>query len=475
MGTARAGGPDWARLRAHLDGDVVLPGDAAYPVAKQLASGTFDHVNPAAVAYCESTADVRTCLLFARDLGIRVAPRSGGHSAAGYSTTTGLVLDTSRLDRVHVGPSTVTFGPGLQGVDAVAALAPHGLAMITGNSPTVRAGGYLQGGGLGPLSRKYGVGCDRLVSAEVVLASGRVVRCDAHTAPDLFWALRGGGGGNFGVVTRFEVRPVSITRLPTYLVMWPWAAAARVVAAYQEWLVQAPDDLDTNLTIVAPGPEPVVLVSGSWLGPGSVDAQLDALIAEAGAPLSRTVTELSYRDAMMTTFGCADKTVEQCHRVGDNPAAVLPRHTYSYGRGRMISQPLTAAAIDEALTAFDAPSAPGQFRAMGLSGLAGRMNTPARTDTAYVHRTSLALFGYAAGLPGFTPTPEEQTASDAWLDGGMAVATRHGNGESYVNTVDARLPDWRTAYYGENYERLVRVKRRYDPYTFFRFPQAIGT
>lgn len=176
----------------------------------------------------------------------------------------------------------------------------------------------------------------------------------------------------------------------------------------------------------------------------------------------------------MRAFGCADKTTEQCRRVGDTPEAVLARHSFAAGRGRMISQPVPAAGIDEMLTAFAAPGAPVQFKVMNLTWLGGRVNRPARTDTAYVHRSTLAILGYTASLPTFTPTPDDEAAVARWTDGGLAVANRYGNAENYQNTVDSRLTDWRGAYYAENYPRLVRLKRRYDPHRLFRFPQAIG-
>ncbi|GAB1515930.1 FAD-binding oxidoreductase [Actinophytocola sp. KF-1] len=476
-GQASATGPDWTRLRAHLTGDLVLPGDAAYPVAKQLDSGYFDTISPQGVAYCATVGDVRTVLAFAQYNDLHVAVRSGGHNAAGWSTTTGLVLDTSRLKALSAGASTVTFGPGTHGVDAVGALSPQGLAVVTGSCPTVCAGGYIQGGGFGPLSRKHGMACDRLVSAQVVLADGAVVRADATTNPDLFWAIRGGGGGNFGVVTRYEVRPIQVSRLPNFLLTFPFDAAPAVLAAYQDWMGAAPDDLEANVTVLQAGPAPTVMLSGTWQGgdPAGLTPYLDALVSAVGvAPQSRTVTDLSYRDAMMRTFGCADKTTEQCHRVGDTPEAVLPRHTYGVGRGRMIGSPLSATAIDEALTAFTSPGATGQFKVLNLSWLAGRINRVPRTATAYVHRNTLGILGFTATLPTNTPTPEQEAAVATWTDAGKAVADRYGNGENYQNTVDSRLSDWRTAYYAENYPRLQRVKHCYDPAGFFRFPQAVG-
>jgi FAD/FMN-containing dehydrogenase len=471
----------WLRLRRRLDGDLILPGDTAYPTARQLDNGYFDTVEPSAIAYCATVADVRAVLRFAQDEDVATAVRSGGHSAAGYSTTTGVVLDVSRLDRIEVGPSTVSLGPGTQGVDLVAALAPYGAAAVTGNCPTVCAGGYLQGGGIGPLARKYGVASDRVVAAQVVLADGRVERVSAHHEPELFWALWGGGGGNFGVVTRFEIRPAAVDRMVTYSLVWPWSRAAQVIAAFQPWLRRAPHDLAGNLNLVVqnafPGAVPSVSVSGGWFGggPESLIPYLDALIAAVGtAPVRNQVDDLTYSQAMMRYFGCADRTVDQCHRAGTTPEALLPRHSYVVNRGRLLDGPLPPAAVDALLAAFESAPTAGQLRVVSWAGLGGRINEVDPAATAYVHRSAQFYVAVTAGLPTFTPSSVEETASRSWADGCFAVIAPHG-AEGQVNFIDPALPDWRTAYYGANYSRLARIKRRYDPHGFFRFPQAVGS
>lgn len=465
---------DWSRLAGRVD--LVLPGDPAYTVAKQLDSGYFDRVNPAAVAYCETAADVRDCLLFAQDNDLRFAVRSGGHSAAGYSTTTGLVLDVSRVDTVTVGPRTVTLGPGTQAVDAIAALAPHGLSLVTGNGGTVCAGGFLQGGGIGSQTRKFGVGSDRVRSADVVLADGRLVRCSPTCEPDLFWALRGGGGGNFGVVTRFEIAPTGITSQTSFTLTWPLDHAVAVVSAFGPWLAGRPDDLAPNLTVMWPaGGQPVVLLSGAWYGePAALAPHLDELVSAVAPPAGRFSDTMPYQQVMMRMYGCADKSVPQCHRIGDNPDALLPRHTYSVERGRMVDTPLDAAGAAAALAAFEADPVPGQSRFLNLLGLGGAVNRVPRTATAYVHRTAQYYLGFSAGLATFTPSDEDRAAVDAWADRCWSVADTYGNGESYVNFISPDIPDWRRAFYRENYARLVRTKRAYDPYSVFTFPQAVG-
>lgn len=202
---------DWTRLAGRLQGDLVLPGDANYPYAKQLQFATFDWVNPQAIAYCETIADVQACVRVARRNGVDVRVRSGGHNFEGWSTGPGLVIDVSRLNHVSVGASTVHMGPGAASIDALAALAPYNKQIIAGTCPTVCPGGFLSGGGIGNQTRRFGLGADRLVSAKVVLADGSVVHCSPTRDSSLFWALRGSGGGSFGIVVDFA--PPCSTRL----------------------------------------------------------------------------------------------------------------------------------------------------------------------------------------------------------------------------------------------------------------------
>jgi FAD/FMN-containing dehydrogenase len=478
-----AGTTPWETLRARLGGTLVLPSDADYARARQQYWSEFDSSRPDAVAYCASAEDIATCLLFAQDYDIPVAPRSGGHSPAGYSTTTGLVIDMSRLNAIAAGRSTVTVGAGAQQIDALSLLAPSGLALPGGSCPTVGAAGFVQGGGYGLLTRRYGMACDRLVSAEAVLASGRTVRCSADEEPDLYWALRGGGGGNFGVVTRFELTPIRIDELgplTTYTLTWPGDAAADAVVAWQEWIRDAPRALGTQLTVVlsdaGPGAMPVVGVSGAYSGdPGPVNELLDRLVSLVGrVPSARTAETASYQASMMSVYGCATRTSDQCHRVGSSAAAELPRGAFLLARNRMFGTPIPRAGVERILAAFDADRAPGHTRSIACAALGGKVNDLLRTETAYVHRDTQFLMVVADGLPNGAPDPDTRAAADAWTAGCFSALTPYSNGETYQNYPDPALTDWQSSYYAENYDRLVATKRHYDPHGFFRFPQAIG-
>ncbi|WP_103341802.1 FAD-binding oxidoreductase [Amycolatopsis sp. CA-126428] len=479
---ARAGGPtiDWPQLGRHLQGTLVLPGNSSYAEAKQLFFSEFDAINPAAIAYCRSAADVATCLKFAHDNSIRATARSGGHSPAGFSLTSGLVIDVSRLDAVSGDAAAVVLGPGAQQVDVLDALAPAGLAFPGGLCPTVGAGGFVQGGGIGMLTRRYGLACDHLVAAEVVLADGRRVCAREDEEPDLFWALRGGGGGNFGIVTSYTVTPVPVTRMINFSTSWSWDDAAAVLSGWQHWAAGGPRQIGSGLTIqlsdAAPGNVPIVAIFGAWTGtPEDLDAALDDLQAKIGrAPASRVTQDLTYRDAMMQRYSCSDKTVGQCHRVGTSPGALLPRTGFTVERSRLYGTALPASAVDEVLTAFAADRRPGHGRGIhGACLFGGRAGEVAPDATAFVHRSAEISLSFSAALPTSTPAAEDKAAAEAWAATGLGVLSKY-SGSTYQNFVDPRLADWRSAYYGANYDRLAAVKHAYDPYRFFTFPQAIG-
>ncbi|KOU56527.1 hypothetical protein ADK55_13050 [Streptomyces sp. WM4235] len=470
----------FARLRERLTGRLVLPQDPTYDLAKQLQMARYDAIRPQAVAYCANSADVAHCVRFAQDHGLHAAVRSGGHSQAGYSTTTGLVIDVSRLSSIRPGRDTVRLGPGSQGVDILNTLAPLGIQLGSGTCPTVAIGGWVQGGGLGLTARAFGMGSDRLVSARVVLADGSVVDTSAAEHPDLYWALRGGGGGNFGVVTDLELRPVDAPSMTVYTLTYDGAHAADVLLAWQDWMADAPRELASELFVILPadspeGTAPTVVVSGAHVGAlAAADRHLDRLIASAGRPTtSREAAQLPYQQAMMKVYGCADATVEECHRIGYSPRATLPRESYATYRNVYFDRRWPPATAQAALAVLQSDPRPGQFRFLGLFSYGGRINEVAPGATAFVHRDVLFEAGFQVGLPVGDPAAQDRERAQAWVDGGYATLYPRSSRRSYQNYMDPALTNWREAYYGRNYARLRSVKRAYDPHRFFRFAQAV--
>ncbi|HEX6344425.1 FAD-binding oxidoreductase [Umezawaea sp.] len=471
---------DWEHLRPRLRGDLLLPEDGGYDRAKQLQIAEYDAVHPLAIAYCATASDVREAVLFAAGADLHVTVRAGGHNFAGWSTTEGLVLDVSRMDHVGVPSATVRLGPGVRSVEAVTELARHGVQTATGVCPTVCVAGYTTGGGIGWQTRKFGLAGDRLASADLVLADGSLVHCSAEQEPDLFWALRGGGGGNFGVVVGLEVVPTSVPRIVNFTVVWAWDDALDVLDRWQHWMASAPVELSSEIGVVmmdaAPDATPFVMMHGGYFGPReSFDALLEQLCHAAGArPTTVQADDLPYEQAMLRLYRCEDMTPAQRRRVGTTPEALLPRQGFVRERHRMFSAEMSRDAVAAALHVFDDDRRAGQFRYLALTALGGVPNEMPRDATAYVHRDARFLVKYTLIGEDASPGEEELAAAVTWVDRGFAVIDPLSNGHSYVNYPDPALRDWRWSYYGGNYERLVEVKKAYDPEGFFRFPQSIG-
>lgn len=475
---AGAAGDGWDTLRRRLTGELVLPADAGYPLAKQNQFAEFDAVRPQGIVFAEEPGDVSAAVRFARRRGLSIRTRSGGHNYRGWSTGDGLVVDLSRINHARVTGDTVHLGPGAQSIDALAALAPTGKQVIAGTCPTVCPGGFLSGGGIGYQTKKFGIGSDRLVSARVVLADGELVRVSADRDADLFWALRGGGGGNFGIVVDFEVRPIDAPRMVFFNTTWAWADAQQVFAAWQQWHLTSPRELGSALIFMlpdaAPGAEPLVIITGGYHGrQAELDAELNRLGTLAGAtPTSRAVSDLPYHEGMRTAYGCDQLTQDQCHREGTNPDALLHRTGLLREGYRFFNRAFTPAELSAVIAAWDAGRVPGQRRFLHAMSLGGQAKQPAADATAFVHRDAEFIIGFTTQLD--APTPESVADAEAVVAAGSAVLGPIGSG-AYVNFPGSHLPDWAQQYYGANYPRLVRVKRRWDPDNVFRHPRSIGS
>lgn len=481
-GTARAltkSGINWNQLSGHLQGRLVRPADASYPTAKQLYLAQFDGTQPQAIAYCASSADVALCLGFAQDNALSIAARSGGHSAGGYSTTPGLVIDVSGLNSVTLGPDSATIGPGAELVDITNTLAPAGLAISGGYCPTVAAGGYLQGGGVGLFTRSMGIASDKVTQAEVVLADGRVVTASAQQHSDLYWALRGGGGGNFGVVTSYTITPSPLSTISVGELYWTYDQALDFLDGWTRYVADAPWTIGGGSRIMlpdaAPGKVPVVALILGSVDPAGFAAEIDRLVAMIGhAPATKQVITAPYQPILMGLYGCNNLTVDECHLVSSAfPGAEVPRSALGLERGRMFSHAMPRAGWEKALAIFDTERLAGQSHELQVSGLGGAANALARTATAYVHRDTLFMANFLASNVTGPVSGEARAAAERFVDAGFAVLDPYSNRESYQNFIDPRLPDWRRSYYAENYPRLTRVKRDYDPYHLFRFAQSI--
>ncbi|HEY5836797.1 FAD-binding oxidoreductase [Streptomyces sp.] len=477
---AGSNGASWSQLRSRLQGTLVLPSDPGYTTAKQLDLGQFDVISPKAVAYCVSSADVALCLKFAQDNDLPFAVRSGGHSTGGYSTSTGLVIDVSKLNSITVGSSTVRVGTGAQGVDVIDALAPHGLAVVGGYCPTVAVGGFYQGGGLGLLTRSAGVGSDQIVSAKVVLADGRTVTASPTSNRDLFWAIRGGGGGNFGVVTSYDLKPATVNQVGLINLAFSWDKAVDMLEGYARWTLDAPRGIGGGAFIQLPDAasgtpaHPVVFLASTGT-PTELESEAARLIALTGAPVQQSPTAvMPYQQLMMNFFRCGGDTVAQCHRADTTPGGILPRPAFGLQRSRIFTELPSRSMWEKAAALFETLRQPGQIHILEVLPLGGAVSDVARTDTAFVHRDGLFTVNYLSDIEDPAAADSAgRAAAQQFVDDGFAILDPESAGETYQNFIDPGLSDWRRSYYAENYPRLAYVKTKYDPYRAFSFAQSI--
>lgn len=381
---------------------------------------------PRLVVRCRSVSDVVRAVEYARTTGDRVAIRGGGHCFAGRSSTDGILFDLSGLDGIAVAGGVATIGAGARLGHLYAALHGYGRTLPAGCGATVGIAGLTLGGGIGLLGRQHGLTCDRLVGARVVLADGSVVDCDEDREPDLFWALRGAGGGQFGVVTslRFDtIAEPMTTRIEAH-----WPDVEELAVAWQSWAPDAPDEVTVNLTLGAGA----TLFGASTLDEGSTRELLRGLTDRAFELRSG----LPYH-TLKSTFG---DPLERTIRI----------------RSEFFSRALS----EDTLAPLLAPLGSGR-RQLTFTAMGGAYNRVAEDATAFAHRGERFLLEHIAD-PG-----------DPWVDRSWATAHADGSGRVYPNFPDPALDDWAAAYHAGNGSRLAAIKHAYDPDRFFDFHQAI--
>jgi len=438
-----------------LDGDVVVPGGSRYASARQLWDTRFDVLKPRAIAYCANVADVERVVRWSRSTGIHVVPRSGGHSYGGYSSGNGVVVaDVSRLSGVAVSGTRATVGAGAKLIGVYAALAQHGLTIPAGSCPTVGVAGLALGGGVGYASRRFGTTADNLRQLRIVTADGELLTCDASHHPDLFWAGRGGGGGNFGIATSFTFATHPVSTVSTYSIEWPWAQAAQAVAAWQAFAPHAPDALFSVIDLIATDPSVAnarahVVSAGQYFGPESDLASLLQPLTSTGTPIRVTTSTLSYLDAVLHWAGCRDA------------ASCTELRSAFTAKSDYVNQPLSSAAIATLVNGVAARQGQGRG-ALYLDAHGGAINRVPKAATAFVHRDALFSIQYTS-----------QGNGSAWLQALYAQMRPHVSGFAYQNYIDPKLATWAHAYYGGNLPRLRAVKRKFDPHGLFRFAQGI--
>jgi len=451
-----------ARALSKLNrGRVLGPGDNGFLAAAHVYNERFDYIRPDAVVFAHGPDDIQATIAYAVGHGIPLRARSGGHSYAGYSTVAGgIVLDLHNLRSISVnhGAGTATVGAGAQLIDVYSGLAAHGATIPAGSCPSVGVSGVTMGGGMGLAGRAYGLTLDNLHSAVITTADGQRRTVSASSDPDLFWGIRGGGGGNFGVVSEFTYK---VHRMPStagyFFVSWPWASAAEALRA---WLGWAPHTDDNATSIFHLNSSATVSISGQFLG---TDSKLEQILAPMrnipGASVYKS--RKAYLPLQLEWAGCETISLAACHTVGAANGGSLPRESFDAKSDYLAKVPSEAAAqslVDAVASRSGAGSGAVLFDSYG-----GKINSVAPTDTAFAHRDQLCAMQYLS-----------YNGGTDWLNDTWNVMRPHVSGQAYQNYIDHSLSGWRDAYYAGNYSRLTALQRDVDPHHFFNFPQAIG-
>jgi FAD/FMN-containing dehydrogenase len=443
-------------LATTLRGDLIDPSDPRYDDARQIWNGMIDK-RPALIAQCSGTADVVAAVKGARDAGLTVAVRGGGHNVAGNALNDdGLVIDLSRIRGISVDPQarTARVQPGADWGDLDRETQLHGLATPGGMASQTGVAGFTLGGGMGFLRRKWGLACDNLVSAEVVTADGRVLTASETEHADLFWAIRG-GGGNFGVVTSFEFQLHRLgPEIYAAMVVYPADQTASVARAWRDYLSQAPDEVTCDLAITGMPPLPPVPPEMHW-APVAIAFAVYAGPVQQGEAVLQPVRELGTPVADMSgpqPYVAIQSALDAAFPNG------LRYYWKSFSGSRLSDE------FADALAALCA-GRPTPQTLVGLRSLGGAMGRIPEEATAYANRG--AHFNLSIDATWQDPADDERIV--AWVRQGWASMRELTDASDYVNFAGLGEENDRLAQsaYGRNFDRLRAIKRKYDPDNLF--------
>jgi FAD/FMN-containing dehydrogenase len=450
-------------LRATLNGGrVITPGDASYDEARTIFYGGFDRRHPGAIVRVKDASEVAQVVSLARENGLELAIKSGGHSLADHSTTEGgIVLDLSEMKdlQIDVSGRTAWAQTGLTAGEYTAATAVHGLATGFGDTGSVGIGGITLGGGVGYLVRKHGLTIDDVLAAEIVTADGEPLKVDSESHPELFWAIRG-GGGNFGVATRFKFRLHELSTIVGGMLVLP--ASPEIIASFIAEAQAAPEELTTIANVMVAPPMPFL--------PQEVHGELIilAMMVYAGE-------DVDEGERVIAPFRALDaRPIVDMLKPMSYPEIYPPEegdyHPTAVGRTMFLESIDVAEAetIVEYLSTSEAPMRVAQLRVLG-----GAMARVGAQATAFAHRSAAIMVNVAA----FYESLHERPAREAWardFEEALRQGKANKGGGVYVNFLgeegEGRVRD---AYPGSTWERLSEIKGRYDPTNLFRLNQNI--
>jgi FAD/FMN-containing dehydrogenase len=448
------------KFKTSLRGELIQRSDERYEDARKLYNGMIDK-RPLLIARCADVADVISAVRFGRENSLLTALRGGGHNGPGLgSCNDGLVIDLSLMKGVRIDPAnrTVRVGPGCTQGDVDHAGHAFGLAVPAGIVSTTGIAGLTLGGGHGYLTRKYGLTIDNLIEADVVLADGSFVTANASQHEDLFWALRG-GGGNFGVVTSFRYQANPVSMVYGGPIFWEAKDARRVMQWYRDFLPQAPVELSPFFglkTMPSTDPFPkefwgrrICALISCYSGPlEKAEEAVKPIRQELPSPILNWMGPMPF-PALQSLFD-----------------PLLPKGLQWYWKGDFVKE-LSDAAIDAHLE--HAAKAPSELSLMHLYPIDGAVHRVGSKETAWNCREAT----WSMVIAGIDPNPAKAAALTAWGKGYWEAVHPYTLGGAYVNFMMEEGEDRIRATYGKNYDRLVAVKRKYDPSNFFRINQNI--
>ncbi|WP_371367721.1 putative FAD-linked oxidoreductase YvdP [Sporomusa rhizae] len=431
-----------------LTGRIVFPDDPSYEDARMDYNTRFSKY-PRVIVFCQRVLDVINAVKWARETHTPIRVRCGRHSYEAFSIVNkGIVIDVSEMNKVLLEKSK-----GIASIQAGATLLPlykvlwhKGVTIPGGTCPTVGISGLTLGGGFGMLTRKLGLLCDNLLAIQMVDAEGKIVYADQCVNSDLLWASRGGGGGNFGIVTSFVYKVHPIANVAVYTITWDWSDAKEVIKVWQDW---APfvDERLTSILELSTKKDGRISSSGEFLGPeGQLQYLLRPLIT-AGKPIQINVQTIPYIEAVLKFDG------------GSGP------HNFK-NTGAFVYHCLPDEAISTLLYYMEI--SPNKDNSIQFQSLGGAVSKVPPTGTAYFHREAGYIMQYITQWEADTA----ESPNICWVETLRQSMLKYVDG-TYVNWPDIFIKDWPCAYYGINYQELMRIKHKYDPENIFHFEQSI--
>jgi FAD/FMN-containing dehydrogenase len=462
-----------AALQTGLQGWVVLPGDADYDKDRMLSDAKFDP-HPYIIIYCVVENDVRLALNLAWGSNLPPTVRSGGHCTAGYSAGSGMLIDVSNLNQVVIDPVNLiaTVGCGCNFARLNAALDEYGLHVPGGECDEVCVGGYMQGGGRGFTSRTFGMHSDNVVEVRVMLADGSIVTAGPGMNEDLWWAVRGGTGGNFGVVLTEVVQLRRLGPVYGWAVCWPLStnddrgnAMGALMLLQAQYMLTAPDELNPQVMICyqsKSGPGSSFLPYLMIRGLDTRGAEVGRAVYEAFGALPGATMQYDLTDK----FSLVNKTLlETPNEIPQLSTAVWPPEDK---QARYVGRDLTPEEWFALLDFYVTTPNPYSYICLELYG--GAMNRYPVEQSAFIHRNS----AFSAFMDVFWYTPADQAPAEQFLANFCEIMESMWNGEIYQNYPSPNVPDYRKNYWGSAFPTLLAVKQKYDPQNFFRFAQMIS-